>query len=94
MSLKRVLSFDVDRVLLFDMNRILFFDLNRILLFDLNRILFWRIPPLMLIGLAGWFLASLALQMGIWSRGLAVFVSAASAGAFVLSLIGRLRAQR
>ena len=77
MSLKGILSFDV----------------NRILLFDVNRILFWRVPPMLLKGLAGWFLASLALQrMGMWRGGLALFVAALSAGAFVLpDLVSRMR---
>ena len=76
------------------LKRILSFDVSRILLFDLNRILFWRIPPMMLVGLGGWFLASFALQKGVWSRDLAVFVSGASAGVFVLSLGHRLWGER
>jgi len=77
MSLKDILSFDV----------------NRILSFDVNRILFWRIPPMLLKGLAGWFLASIALQsIGMWRGGLALFVAALSAGAFVLpDLVRRMR---
>src|SRR3954470_6160997 len=54
------------RILLFNVKRILFFDLDRILTWDIGRVLRWRIPSVLLKGLAGWFLASIALQaMGI-----------------------------
>jgi hypothetical protein len=77
MSLKGILSFDVSRVLSF----------------DVNRILFWRIPPMLLKGLAGWFLASIVLQaMGIWRGGPAVFVAALTAYAFLIpDLVRRMR---
>ena len=86
MSLNRIPSFDVSRVLLFDV--------NRVLLFDMNRLFSWRIPPLMLVGLAGWFVAGVGLDLGILSLPLARVVAAASAGLFILSLVHRLRAQR
>jgi len=88
MSLKRVLSFDLNRVLLFEV--------NRILKWDVGQALHWRVPPMLLKGLAGWFLAAIALDvMGKWQGFGAAFLAAASAGAFVLpDLVRRMRAQR
>jgi hypothetical protein len=74
--------------------RIPAFIVKSILLFDVNRIFLWRIPPMMLVGLVGWFFTSFAFQSGILSVATARVAAAASAGLFVLSLFQRLLAHR
>jgi len=93
MSLMKTVLFDLNRVLSFGVNRILSFDLNRILTWDVGRALRWPIPPMLLKGMAGWFLASITLQMmGRWGGAVAVFIAAATAGVFVLpDLVRRTR---
>ena len=95
MSLKRVLRFDVNRILRFDLNRILSFDLNRIGSWDVGRALQWHVPPMLLRGLAGWFLAAIALDvMGMWGSGFARSLAAASAAALALTAFaGRRRSE-
>ena len=90
MSLKRILSFDLNRI---DLTRVLLFDVNRILRFDLDRILTWSIPPMLLRGLAGWFLAAITLDVIGMKGRLAVFLVAASAGTFMMlpDLVRRMR---
>lgn len=72
------------------------FDVNRILRFNLDPILNWPIPPMLLKGLAGWFLAAFTIDvMRVQRGGFALFLTAASAGAFILpDLVRRMRAHR
>jgi hypothetical protein len=86
MSLERVLSFDV--------NRILFFDLNRILTWDIGRAMQRPIPPVVLRALAGWFLASILLDVtDMWpDRRAVIMVATATAFVVLPHLLRRLRA--
>lgn len=63
MTVKQILTFDVNRILRFDVGRILRFDVNRILLWDVGRALRWHIPAVLLKALAGWFVGGLLLAM-------------------------------
>jgi hypothetical protein len=65
MTIKQILTFDVNRILRFDVGRVLRFDVNRILLWDVGRALRWHIPALLLKALAGWFAAILLLELVI-----------------------------
>jgi hypothetical protein len=95
MSLERILLFDINRVLSFDVNRILFFDLNRILTWDIGRAVQRPIPPVLLQGLAGWFLAAILVDVTDMRQYPGLTLMAAMAAAFVLpELVRRLRATR
>jgi hypothetical protein len=49
--------------------RILTFDVNRILQWDVGRALRWRIPTILLKALAGWVVAGLVMGMIVlWRR--------------------------
>jgi hypothetical protein len=63
MTVKQILTFDVNRILRFDVGRVLRFDVNRILLWDVGRALRWHIPTILLKALAGWFVGGLLLAM-------------------------------
>ena len=65
MTIKQILTFDVNRILRFDIGRVMRFDVNRILLWDVGRALQWHIPAVLLKALAGWIAAILLLELVI-----------------------------